>query len=413
MRVLVFFPHNPFPPRSGAHRRCIEMLSGLHELGHSVTLASSEYTTETKWHSIAEQDYIAAGSPRLEIHTPTRGDWRYNRYSELAQRYFPQSQPLSSRKYILPSMPRWFEHLADNTQADFVLNSYAFYDNIVNERLHKHRHCAIDMYDFVTLFQQRRKALENALPSPPISPQHTNPALLDENFLDAVSAEASPEEFAIYDKYADTIAITAHDGARVLERARRTRVTVIPMTFPIPETENTYDGPALMTTGPNPFNVQGYLYFAVRVLPQVRARHSDFQLDVTGYVANRVVSAPNVNLTDYVPDLTPFMARARFLVCPILAKTGQLIKIPEAMAHGVPVIATARAAEGSPIVHGENGLIAATADEFAEYVVELWNDRALCQQLGNAARETMREHFSRKQLHAQLGTLLDRARVRN
>lgn len=411
MRVLVFFPHNPFPPRSGAHRRCIEMLAGLRELGHTVTLASSEYTTETKWHSIAEHDYIAAGRPRLEIHTPTRGDWRFNHYAQLAQRYLPRRQPLSSRQYILPSMPLWFERLAETTQAEFVLNSYAFYDKLVSARLHTRQRCAIDMYDFATQFQPRRIALENALPPPPFSPEQIDPTLLDETFLDAIGSEPSAEEYAIYNKYADTIAITPQDGALVQKHAPQTRVAVIPMTFPIPNIANTYDGAALFTTGPNPFNVQGYLYFAGRVLPQIRAHAPDFQVDVTGHVAALVEPTANVNLRHYVPDLTPLFSVAPFLLCPILAKTGQLIKIPEAMAHGVPVIATARAAEGSPIIHRENGLVAATPAEFAAYVTELWNDRALCRRLGNAARETMRENFSRAQLLAKLAPLLHGARV--
>lgn len=407
MRVLFFFPHNPFPPRSGAHRRCIEMLAGFHELGHTVTLASSEYTTETKWDTLAEPDYAAAGKPRLEIHAPTRGDWRYNHYWKLAQRYFPRPQPVSSHKYVLPSMPRWFENVAERADADFVLLSYAFYDKLVNARVHAQRHCAIDMYDFVTLFAKRLDALRNALPSPPLIPERIDPALLQESYLDAVSADASPAEYAIYNKYRHTIAITPQDGARVQQHAPRTRVHIIPMTFPIPEIENSYQGAALFPTGPNPFNTQGYLYFAARVLPQVRARVPDFQLDVTGHVAKLVEPTANVNLREFVPDLTALYARASFMVCPILAKTGQLIKIPEAMAHGVPVIATARAAEGSPIVHRENGLIAASADEFAECVAALWRDRALCRRLGNAARETMREHFSRAHLRAQLDTLLN------
>ncbi len=383
------------------------MLAGFRELGHSVTLASSEYTTETKWDSIAESDYIAAGSPRLEIHTPTRSDWRYNHYWKMAQRYFPRRQPLSSHKYVLPSMPRWFEHTAERANADLILLSYAFYDNILSTRVRKRYHCAIDMYDLVTLFAKRLEALRNALPPPPLTTERIDPALLQENYLDAVSADASPEEYAIYNKYQHTIAITAQDGARVQQRAPRTRVAVIPMTFPIPEIENSYAGAALFPTGPNPFNVQGYLYFAARVLPQVRAHVPDFQLDVTGAVAEWVEPTANVCLLEYVPDLTAHLAHARFVVCPILAKTGQLIKIPEAMAHGVPVIATARAAEGSPMVHRENGLIANTPDEFAEYVTELWRDRALCRRLGNAAREIMRANFSRAQLRAQLDAMLN------
>lgn len=409
--VLVFFPHNPFPPRSGTHRRCIEILAALREAGHPVTLASSEYTSETKWDSISQTDYLAAGSPTLQIHTPTRGDWRYNHYWHLAQRYFPRRIPLSSLSFVLPSMPRWFERLAQTVRADTILINYAFYDRIVSQRLRAVTNTLMDMHDFVTSYQARYQILKNALPPPPLAPERVPPALLAEMFFDSRDARVTAEEYGIYNTYRHTIAITPQDGALVQEHAPQTRVAVIPMTFPIPNIANTYDGAALFTTGPNPFNVQGYLYFAGRVLPQIRAHAPDFQVDVTGHVAALVEPTANVNLRHYVPDLTPIFSAAPFLICPILAKTGQLIKIPEAMAHGVPVIATARAAEGSPIIHRENGLIAQNADEFAAYVVELWKDRVLCRRLGNAARETMRENFSRAQLLAKLAPLLHGARV--
>jgi hypothetical protein len=406
MRVLVFFPHNPFPPRSGAHRRCIEILAAMRELGHTVTLASSEYTTETKWHTLSEADYATAGSPTLQIHSPTRGDWRYNHYWHLAQRYFPRRVPLSSIQYVLPSMPRWFERLAQSFQPDAIWMNYALYDRMVSKQLHARAHTLMEMLDFVTLYQPRFDALRAALPPPPLTPARVNPALLDERFFDARDGSVAPEEYRIYDKYRHTIAITAEDGARVRQHAPHTRVAVIPMTYAIPALQNAYDGPALFTTGPNPFNAQGYLYFAARVLPHLRARVPDFQLLVTGHTASLVEPAENVTLRDFVPDLAPLFAAARFLICPILAKTGQLIKIPEAMAHGLPVVATARAAEGSPLCHGENGFVAQNAEEFAEYTIRLWQDRALCRRLGDAARATMAQQFSRAQLLHHLAQVL-------
>jgi glycosyltransferase involved in cell wall biosynthesis len=76
------------------------------------------------------------------------------------------------------------------------------------------------------------------------------------------------------------------------------------------------------------------------------------------------------------------------------------------MAHGVPVIATQAAAEGSHIRHGENGLIARDANEFAGRVAELWQDRTLCQRLGETARETIAAEFSDKQLQTGIAQVL-------
>ena len=41
-RAVVWFPHNPLPPRTGAHRRCLSLLTSLRDLGWSSVLLSSD-----------------------------------------------------------------------------------------------------------------------------------------------------------------------------------------------------------------------------------------------------------------------------------------------------------------------------------------------------------------------------------
>ncbi|HZQ06555.1 MAG TPA: glycosyltransferase, partial [Anaerolineae bacterium] len=82
-------------------------------------------------------------------------------------------------------------------------------------------------------------------------------------------------------------------------------------------------------------------------------------------------------------------------------------KILEAMAHGIPVIAMRAAADGSPIRHEENGLIADNAAEFAAYVVRLWNDRGLCRRFGKAARATIAHEYSQARLRQDLCEILE------
>jgi hypothetical protein len=48
-KVLIFFPHNPYPPKTGAHKRCLAIISGLQELGLNVILISSTLYSETRW----------------------------------------------------------------------------------------------------------------------------------------------------------------------------------------------------------------------------------------------------------------------------------------------------------------------------------------------------------------------------
>ena len=115
-----------------------------------------------------------------------------------------------------------------------------------------------------------------------------------------------------------------------------------------------------------------------------------------------------ITLPGYVSDLGQLFANARFFLNPVFGGTGQQIKVVEAMAHGIPVIALEKIAQNTPIVHGENGFIAKDADEFAHYSIMLWQEFDLRKTLGQAARETIRRSFSQRNLVGMLADLIGR-----
>jgi glycosyltransferase involved in cell wall biosynthesis len=113
-----------------------------------------------------------------------------------------------------------------------------------------------------------------------------------------------------------------------------------------------------------------------------------------------------MHFAGYADDFRSVLAEAAFLVCPVFGGTGQQVKIVEAMAHGLAVVALRDAAERSPLEHGISGLVADTAEEFAEHVLTLWKDRALCRALGQAARRVVTEQLSEGRLMDALTPML-------
>jgi glycosyltransferase involved in cell wall biosynthesis len=95
----------------------------------------------------------------------------------------------------------------------------------------------------------------------------------------------------------------------------------------------------------------------------------------------------------------------------VLGKTGQQIKIVEAMAHGLPVVVTRAAAESAPLQHGQTGLVANDAAEFAAYVIQLWRDRELCQAMGRQARAVIVNDYSLPQLVRWLEPIFGNSRL--
>ena len=70
------------------------------------------------------------------------------------------------------------------------------------------------------------------------------------------------------------------------------------------------------------------------------------------------------------------------------------LKIPEAMAAGVPVVSTSMGAEGLDCVHGEHLLIADTPEEFASAVENVLTDSRLADHLRWNARELVEQRYS-------------------
>ena len=94
-------------------------------------------------------------------------------------------------------------------------------------------------------------------------------------------------------------------------------------------------------------------------------------------------------VTGSVPSVQPFLDRAFATAIPLRAGSGTRIKILEAWAAGVPVVACRIAAEGLPCRDGVDILLAEDPGEFARALVQLWRDRPLGERLIAEARGTV------------------------
>ncbi|MGA3397586.1 MAG: glycosyltransferase [Acetobacteraceae bacterium] len=74
---------------------------------------------------------------------------------------------------------------------------------------------------------------------------------------------------------------------------------------------------------------------------------------------------PEVTLHGYLEDLAPLYTAADMAVVPLRSGGGTRIKILEAFAYGVPVVATRLAAEGIAVTDGDHLLLADDAESFA------------------------------------------------
>ena len=153
----------------------------------------------------------------------------------------------------------------------------------------------------------------------------------------------------------------------------------------------------LIFTGPFKYhaNYEAMLWFVGEVFPFVLEQVPNAHLIITGDHANLPLpSSKNITLTGYVDNIKTLIASSSVNIAPLLSGGGTRLKILEAMALGIPVVATSKGAEGLDVIDGEHLLLANSPMEYAECVIRLLKDENLCLQLTKKARMLMQEKYN-------------------
>ena len=147
-------------------------------------------------------------------------------------------------------------------------------------------------------------------------------------------------------------------------------------------------------------NVDAAIQLIDEVLPRVRSEVPDASVAIIGRdpVAELVAraAAGRVTVTGEVDDIRPHLERSAAFAAPIRIGAGIQNKVLEAMAMGVPVVASPLAADGLRLLGGDAPpiAIARTADEMAAALIVLLRDAREDAAPHAAGREYVREHFA-------------------
>lgn len=156
-------------------------------------------------------------------------------------------------------------------------------------------------------------------------------------------------------------------------------------------------------------NVDAARWLVTDILPRVRARRPDIELHVVGSELPPHLSAlggDGVHWHGHVADLSPLLRSSRLSVAPLRFGAGVKGKVNQALAAGLPVVATTCAVEGMGLVDGIDALVADAADAFADAIVRGCEDDALWCRLAAGGLENTRRHFSPEVARATIAARL-------
>ena len=202
------------------------------------------------------------------------------------------------------------------------------------------------------------------------------------------------------------LAVSATDRdffARYLDPAR---ITVIPTGVDleyfsqVPDEER---ADAIVFTGSMDWmaNEDGVRYFVRDILPRIRSEVPGATFWVVGRNPSARLQAldsheAGVRITGTVQDIRPYLNQGSVYVVPLRVGSGTRLKIFEAMAMGKAIVSTTIGAEGLPVTHEENILLADDPGEFAGQVISLLRDRGRRRTLGRASRRLVEDRYSWK-----------------
>lgn len=162
-------------------------------------------------------------------------------------------------------------------------------------------------------------------------------------------------------------------------------------------------------------NVEAAQVLVEAILPRVR-RRLDRPVGVTlvghHHPDLRRLAGPDVTLSGFISDLGPLYAAADVVVVPLKQGGGTRIKLLEAFAYGVPVVASSAAAAGLQVTGGRHLSLAEDPDEAAAAIATILTTPTLAARLSAEAKRLVRDRYASDLAATEIREFLARAEER-
>jgi glycosyltransferase involved in cell wall biosynthesis len=154
-------------------------------------------------------------------------------------------------------------------------------------------------------------------------------------------------------------------------------------------------------------NTKAVLYIANQLWPLLKKEIPNIKCDIIG--ANPPAEIVELSKLDssfkvhgFVDDILPFMKPETIYICPITDGGGTKLKILDALAMGMPIIADPIACEGINVTDQSNVLFSNTLEQYIENIKNVFEDSGLSSRLSINARELAEQQYSYNSIGVKL-----------
>lgn len=389
MRILLICNKSPYPTSEGGPMAMDAIIRGLVDAGQDVTV-------------------IAASSHKF----PASGDLLPD---DLQERVHFLTAPVDLRIKPLPALRCLIKHQSYHA---FRFRSMAFANALMDLLQQEHFDIiqleSVYMGVYIPLIQSasrcpvvlRAHNVEHRIWER-IAQNENNP--LKRWYIKQLARSLKNFEIEITHLCDAILPITAEDGEWF---SHLTSKPMLPLPFSVDTTRwaqklDVPEAPSVCHLGAMSWwpNEQGIRWLLNDIWPSVHQKNPQLTLHLAGRsMPSWITSDPasNVVVHGEVADAKAFLAFHTIMVIPLLSGSGMRIKMVEGMLAGLAVISTTLGAEGIPVISGTHAILADKADNFADAILQLAENRQLCMDIGRAGNRLALATFDRQRQSQQL-----------
>lgn len=390
----------PYPPsRGGTHVRTFSLLKSLSQ-NHQITLVTQtvEDITQTQMEELQQwvKELVIFNRPV----TPQGNVIQKTR--RLIQSWYRATPPnvlfLHSEE-----MQKWIDQAVSKNRFDLITCEHSVNEIYVRPEWKQSIKSIINIHSSVyrtCLDQLRTNTSENPL--------------RDRLYLPLF--KRYEQQFC--HKFSEIVVTTKEDKQQIQEFYPQRNITIIPNGVDLelfPYRPCDPGGHKLIITGGMDyiFNIDAACFFSLEILPLIQAKYPDTTLTIVGSKPAPEVLAlaerPGITVTGRVPYMPEYLHQATICVIPMRSGFGMKLKTVEAMATGIPLVASDCGLEGLEVDSPDVPLCALRANRVPEYVeaiTRLFEDGELRSQLSQNARNFIEKDYTWENIGKQYEQVL-------
>jgi glycosyltransferase involved in cell wall biosynthesis len=378
----------PYPPKDGGSYAIYHMALGLADFGHNVTIIA----VNTPKHYVRYNDLPDDLLRKIKI-IPVFINTHISTFKALLNLLF-SSLPYNIARFISINF---------KNELKKQLSSYN-YDIIQIESLYMVTYIPVIRKYSKSPISFRSHNIEYEIWEK-LAVQSKN--ILKKTYFRILSRRIKRLEIKSFDLYDLLLPISEIDAQKFLALGYKKPYTVIPVGIELNQDIIEYDKiehPSVFFLGSLDWipNQEGIIWFIEKVWPKIVSKYPDLKLYIAGRNASNQLQnklkGTNIVFEGEVDDARQFMKTKSIMIVPLFSGSGIRIKIIEGMWMGKSIVTTTMGAEGIPITHKNNIMIADNEIDFEKCIDQLISDEIIFLKISRNARQFIADNFNNKNI---------------